>query len=170
MQGFQSIQIKKEEEIVNSLMPMLNLKLSSPYPQTKVELYEGLHGMKSILLGIEQELNARHEWVAMGIRSGKKEIFNNLLANFHKHRADKNVECRMIFTDKGSDFYKTLGKMRKTEIRVLRQFTPAGIAVYEDKTIIFYYGEKPSFILITNAGVAQSFREFFNGLWKLAKK
>lgn len=163
-------EIRKEEDIVKTLIPQLTSKLSQDKQQTKVELYEGVNGMKSILSNIEQDLDTEYEWTAMGIRSGKKEVFNNIMIMFQRKRADKNVSCRMLFTDRGTDFYKTLGRMKKTEIRVLEQFTPAGVAVYKDKTIIFYYAEKPSFILVTSKGIAQSFREFFNGLWKIAKK
>ena len=162
-------ELKKEEEIVQSLIPLLTSRLAHTDQQTKVELYEGVHGMKSVLSILELSLNAKDEWVAMGIRSGKKELFNNIIINFQKKRAEKGASCRLLFTDRGTYFYKTLGSMRKTQIRVLEHFTPAGIAIYGNKTAIFYYGEKPSFILITNEGIAQSFREFFNGLWKIAK-
>jgi len=163
------IEIAKEENLVQSLIPSLTAKLASTEMKTKVELYEGLDGMKSILSTLEQEFDSHHEWVAMGIRSGKKSIFNNLLIHFHKIRADKGVPARMLFTDKGSEFYNTLKTMKKTQLKTLEQVTPAGVAIYRDRIGIFYYGEKPSYIFITNSDIEQSFREFFNGLWKIAK-
>lgn len=163
-------EVKKEESIVNNLIPLLTSKLAHSEEQTKVEVFEGVNGMRSILSTIEKEFDSKHEWAAMGIRSGKKETFNNIVEVFHRNRASKGVVAKMLFTDKNTDFYKSLQKLKHTQIKVLEQFTPAGITTYKNKTAIFYYGDKPSFILITNEGIAQSFREFFNGLWKIAKK
>ena len=160
--------IIQEEAIVNQLVPMLTEKLKFTEEKTKVELFEGVNGMKTLLSIIEQEFDPVHEYVAMGIRSGKKSVFNNLVVHFLQVRADKGVSARLLFTDEGSEFYHALKKMKKTQIRTLNQVTPAGVAVYKNRVGIFYYGEKPSFIFITNEGIAQSFREFFNGLWKIA--
>jgi sugar-specific transcriptional regulator TrmB len=162
--------ISKEEKIVANLLPMLSAKLKSDEEKTKVQLFEGVEGMRSVLSILENELNSKHEWVAMGIRSDKKSFFNNIMLHFQTKRAKKSVPARMLFADKGSNFYMTLKQMNKTQIKVLSQITPAGVAVYRNHIAIFYYGEKPSFVFITNEGIAQSFREFFNGLWEIAKK
>ncbi len=103
----------------------------------------------------------------MGITSSKKEALNNMWIHFHKQRAKHNVNCRFLFTDKGTYFYKTLSKIPLTKVKVINHITPSGVAMYDNKTLIFYYGESPSCIFIENQDVANSFREFFNGLWNL---
>jgi hypothetical protein len=47
---------------------------------------------------------------------------------------------------------------------------PTSTDIYKDKVIIFILSkESPMALMIHNKAVADSFREYFNSLWKIAK-
>lgn len=162
-------ELDREQSIVNRLIPQLIQKSSQQPEELQVKVYEGYNGIKSVTEEIEKSLSQKEEWLAMGITSSKKEIFNRLWIHFHKKRAQKKVKCRFIFTDQGTLFHKNLSNIPLTETKVIEQFNPTGMAIYKDKVMIFYYGQEPSCIFISNKDVAKSFTEFFNGIWKIAK-
>jgi len=162
-------ELEQQEEIVEKLIPQLINKAAQKEESSKVAVYEGIEGIKSIAAELKRDFTAEKEWMAMGIRSSKKEIFNRLWIDFHKLRAKCKSKCRFIFTDKGTDYYYKLKSIPLTKIKVIQQITPSGVAIYGEKVMIFYYGERPSAVLIINKDIAESFKEFFNGMWKLAK-
>ncbi|MAG45847.1 MAG: hypothetical protein CMH63_03705 [Nanoarchaeota archaeon] len=162
-------ELEKEQKIVDILLPQLFQKISEESELSKVEVFEGFNGIKSVLEELKQEFDSKYEWIAMGITSSKKEIFNRMWTNFHKERVRHKIKCRFIFTDKGTSFYNDLSSMSLTSTKVIKQITPSGVAIYKNKTLILYYGKEPSCIFITNKEISQSFTEFFNGIWKISK-
>ena len=83
--------------------------------------------------------------------------------------ANKKISQKMIFSEK-SKYYQKFTKSEYTQAKVLTGITPVTVDVFgEDKTLILNYGEFPSCILIYDKNTAQSFRQFFKQLWKLAK-
>ncbi len=162
-------EIKQEQEILNQFLPTLLAKSQTEQISLNVRVFEGYNGIKSVLEEIGKELDKKSEWVAMGIRSSKKELFNNLWIHFHKERANRRVGCRFIFTDKNTSYYKTLSSLKFTNTRVIKQITPSGLAIYNNKVMIFSYTEENvSCILIEDKGISDSFKEFFNGIWKIS--
>lgn len=164
-------EITKSENILKSILPNLRARSASLGSVLSVKVYEGYGGIKSILDEVGSTLSMNHPWYAMGIRSSKKEVYNNLWVRFHKDRAKKKVECRLLFTDKDTDFYRALVCLPYTDLRVISQITPSGVAVYKEKVMIFTYaGSESACILIDDKGTAESFRQFFDGLWGLARR
>ena len=48
--------------------------------------------------------------------------------------------------------------------------SPAAIDIFEDYVYIFLWEEKPFVYMIKNKTIAESFKQYFNFLWKIAKK
>lgn len=52
----------------------------------------------------------------------------------------------------------------------MNNITPAEINIWSDKTMIVILRKNPTIILIHDQKVSDSFRKYFNELWKIAKK
>ena len=63
-------------------------------------------------------------------------------------------------------------KLPLSEIKALPKeyITPAAVNVYGDKTATIVWGNKPVAFVVENKEYADSFRNYFEMLWKLAKK
>ena len=70
----------------------------------------------------------------------------------------------------------TIGKDRKkekyTQVRYLPKgyMTPAALSIFKDYVIHWVWTEKITIFIIKNKEVSDSFRTYFNLLWKIAKK
>lgn len=163
-------EVEKSQEILKGILPSLIAKSSSTEKFLNVRVYDGYNGIKSVLEEIKKDFNTKQEWIAMGIRSSKKGFYNALWIKFHAERAEEKIKCRFIFTDRNTDFFKALSSLPFTKTKGITQITPSGVAVYNNKVMIFSYKENDSAcILIEDDGTADSFRQFFEGLWKMAK-
>ncbi|MCH8326156.1 MAG: hypothetical protein IIB83_06310, partial [Bacteroidetes bacterium] len=60
-------------------------------------------------------------------------------------------------------------KMKVTKVKILQGLTPSAIDVIGKRVLIFTYGEEASCLSIKNPEIAQSFRTFFETMWKIAK-
>ncbi len=61
-------------------------------------------------------------------------------------------------------------KFPSATIKYFDHTSPVAINVYENKTIIIIFSKKITSLCITSKDVANSFREYFDLLWKTAKK
>ena len=70
---------------------------------------------------------------------------------------------------------ETLGKDREkekySEVRYMPKgyISPAAIDIFEDYVYIFLWEEKPFVFMIKNKTIADSFKSYYQFLWKIAK-
>jgi hypothetical protein len=79
-------------------------------------------------------------------------------------------QAKLIFSDRNTDYWRFFKKLKYTEIKEITHFTPSAIMTINDETFIFSYEEEFTCIHITSEQITTSFSEFFNDLWKIAKK
>ncbi|MBU3913855.1 MAG: hypothetical protein KKE50_07230 [Nanoarchaeota archaeon] len=53
---------------------------------------------------------------------------------------------------------------------MIEELTPSPIDFLGDKVFIFTYGEEPSCLYIENPEIAESFKSFFETMWRIAKR
>jgi len=74
-----------------------------------------------------------------------------------------------------SSVKNTLGKDREkekfTEVKYMPKgyISPGAIDVFQDYVYIFLWEEKPYVFMIKNQRIADSFKQYFNFLWRIAK-
>lgn len=61
-------------------------------------------------------------------------------------------------------------KHSRFEIKYLENTTPAEINIWADNVMIVILRKTPTVVLITDKKVADSFRQYFDIMWKIAKK
>ena len=164
---------KKEEALhknlleVEGMLPQLKgLRMPERY---SVEMFFGLEGIKSAADEALEALSSGDEVLAAGLTEGKGDVFNRYWLSWNKKRLSKKVGCRLLFTGR-SKYSKNYSKHPRTSIRYLSEVYPAAIDVMGDKVLIFTYGDNPACVVITNREIAFSFKNFFESLWKIAKK
>ena len=158
-----------QQEVIKELPLLMALEKSSKKPY-ETSTFRGIKGMQTAIYEVLSELKERDEILAMGIRSSKKEHYNLLWEKWHQERIRKKISCRVIFSDKNTEYFRKFQTMRFTEIKILQGITPSAIDIMKDKVLIFTYGEEPFCVSIYNPEIAQSLRTFFETLWKIAKK
>lgn len=164
--------LKQEEEKIKEIKKTAK-NLISLLEKRKVEktlfasVYEGMNGLKVML----NEIKFGRQWLAMGVSAYKKESFNRFWVYWHnKVRPKHRIKAKFIFSEKDSDYFKTLRKTPLSEVSYIPSQTPACITITGENVLIMKYTEPPSFILLNNKDVAKTFEEVFKALWKNATR
>ncbi len=160
---------QKEEAFLKELPSLLTIEKSGK-KEYETNLFKRFKGIQTAIFEALQDMTKKDEVLAMGIISSKKKQYNILWERWHKERIAKKIVCKAIFSDKNTDYFKTFKKMKFTEIKVLQGVTPSAIDIMKNKVLIFTYGDEPSCLSIKNPEIAQSFKTFFETMWKIAEK
>ncbi len=159
--------IKEMQRSIQNIIPELNKIKSIPKSKTLVELYQGKEGMKTVFKDILREKKDYH---VFGEEGKFQEILPIFIQQFLRDVVKYKISERLL--SKESKRGKILITPKSSAVRYLpdKYFSPVMMSVYGDKTAIFIWSEPLFAILITDKDVANSFRSYFNLLWKIAKK
>lgn len=168
------IKLEKERNVVSEILPLLLTKFNQSKEKVNVEVFSGWNGMKTTFDELINECNKEDENYVFGASKGESdEQTDNFFIKYSKLREDKGILTHIIFNEEirnregRIDFFK---KSKKYKIRFLQQSTPAEIMIYRNKTCIIILTKEPLVIRITGKEVAESFKQYFETLWRIAKK
>lgn len=158
----------KEQEIIKELPILLELENSNK-KDYDIRLFQGFKSIQTLIFEVLSELKSTDVVLGMGIFSKKPTQFNLLWPKWHEERIRRKIKCRILFSEKGTEYYGMFKKMKYTEIKSIEGLTPAAVDVMGDRALIFTHGENSSCLSIKHPEIVQSFRTFFDTLWKQAK-
>ena len=161
---------KKIQELIPGLMSLKN----NEKKETITAVYEGFDGFKTAFKKIIDDCPSGKEIFILGFseQQSKTESLRLFLSNMNLKSNQKKQKLRIILD---SSVKETLGKDREkeknTEVRYMPKgyVSPAAMDIFEDYVYMFLWGEKPFVFMIKNKAIAESFKVYFNFLWKVAK-
>jgi len=164
-------EILKEEEIVNNILPTLLMKYGSKQEETDAEIYKGWKGLETVYNDIINTLEKGDINLVLGATSGlDPERTKLFFTRFNRNRYEKGIKLKIIYSDKDRDFApKYITNKKLDTIRYIKLQTPAEINVYKNRVVILILTEVPIAIVIKSKEAADSFRQYFNTMWKIAK-
>ncbi|RJQ16980.1 TrmB family transcriptional regulator [Candidatus Woesearchaeota archaeon] len=169
---------EREEERkkkIASLMPSLkNLESTQTTPTTSA-VYEGFDGFKTAFKKIIDDCPANGTIYIIGFSKHQyaTKSLRTFLTNMNLKSAKKKQKLKLIFDRSAkASFGKDREKEKYNEVRYLPQeyMSPAAIDIMQDYVYIFLWEEKPFVYMIKNQKIAESFQQYFNVMWNLAKK
>jgi sugar-specific transcriptional regulator TrmB len=159
--------LKAKEVELEKLIPSFENLISINTNNELVSLVKGFRGTSVI---IYESLEKTKDSISiMGIRSNKEEKFNRFWINWHKKRIELKKEAKIIFSDKGSSYWKFFKKLKYTKLKTLSHLSPSAIMIIDDNTFIFSYEKELTCIHITSKPITNSILNFFEDLWKISK-
>jgi len=164
-------ELQEEKAIIKKMMPELNaMRLLSKEPQD-VTLFKGNKGIQSVL---EYMYNTK-EILALGSYSeeaeGMKFCLKYILPKFHKIRIKKKISIKFIFPEGSRKRAEELKNMSYTKVKILKtEFASlTGIYIFEDFVSIILWSKNPMAVLIRSKEIMNSYKQYFNYLWKQAQ-
>lgn len=162
--------LKEEKEIIGELIPRLEDQYKKSIEKQTAEVFIGLNGMRNAFNILINEFDSSEIFYAFGAGKGENvEQIQNFFENLHNKRSQKKVKSKIIFNESSRGLFKSQEKSKLVEARYLLESTPAAINIYKNYVIIALLSENPITFLIRNKEVAESFKEYFNVMWKFAK-
>jgi len=162
-------QTEEKERLVKEALPeLLALKSKKLEEKAKVEVYEGKEGVKTVFNDV---LRVGKEFLCFGSTGISPELIPYELSRFHKERIKRKISWRVIYNDDkpGRKRGQETSKWKYTQIRYMEKTSPTTTYCYGNKVaIVLWIKEKLLAIMIEDEVIANSFKEFFEVLWKNA--
>ena len=156
---------KERENRVSQLLPQLKEKQQRLKSSNQASVYQGLRAIKSIF----EDILSYKEYLAFGEGMKTVDFLGAFFDYFQSEKKRRKIKSKVLM---GIEYKKT-----KTvtgaygEFKFLEKYTsPALTYIYGDKIAIIIWSEEPTAFLIQSKQAAESYTNYFNFLWKIAKK
>ena len=159
--------VEEMKESAKELIPKLkNISLNKN--EVKVILYNGKKGIKNILSLILES----KEYVSYGSTEQFPKIMLHDYELFQNMKNKLKIKNRTILSSelKEKDILKTISSLTNLKFIPAHLTGPTSTFIFNNKVAIFIWEEPYFGILIESKNVYDSYLEYFNELWKIAKK
>jgi len=153
--------LKEKEDILTPIVTDLLTKYNSKKEKQETNFYKGKEGLKAIF---EDQLNYK-EILIIGASPYAYDILKYYFKWYDEKRTKKKIKVKIIAYD------KSIKDIPLAEIRYLpkKYENPVAMNIYGNKTAIILWAEKPIVIAIREKEIADSYRNHFKLMWRLAK-
>jgi len=154
--------IKEKEDILSPIVQELQRKFTKTKEKEETNFYKGREGLKNIFA---EQLNHK-EILILGASPKAYDILQFYFGFYDKERKAKKIKTRIIASD------KKIKRIALSEIKYLpeKYSNPVSINIYGDKTAIILWASEPLAIVIKNKEITEGYKNYFELMWKIAKK
>ncbi|MFH1589283.1 MAG: helix-turn-helix domain-containing protein [archaeon] len=171
------LQTKKEdlenkEKQLQTLMPELKQIFSEHVEETEVEVFKGYKGLSNVFTEMISTLEKGDEFLVVGggdTPTGNKRT-KLFYENIHRKRSEKGIVLRIIFSEARRKSWTDMVLFPYTNARYSGYGTPSTINIYKDTTILITMSPTPAAIRIKSKSITESYKIYFEKMWKDAKK
>ena len=162
--------IKEKETKMRFILPRLKLKEKFSEKKSKARVFEGINGIKAITEIILENLDSGENVLTFGIPRDVSEKMRTFLSNYHNLRIEKEITQYHIYNENAQERIELLNKMPFTKAAYLpKEYdSPSTTTIFGDYVSFFIWGDEPLAILIEDIRMAESYRNYFKLLWKIA--
>lgn len=164
----QAREVEEKKKIALKISKDIDQKIKEiPFKQ-EATIYRGVKGVKSFYYnGIKNN----QDTLAFGAPQESIDIMGEVFwRNLQVRRLEKNIHAKLIFNPSIKDYGETI-KNKLTEVRYFeRDFEPMSEThIQGDEVGIIVWTKEPVLFLIKDKFVAESYKKFFEKMWKQAK-
>lgn len=163
-------QLEIQEQELETILPELEAMANLPKEDTYVEVFKGPEGLKYFLKDI---IKVGKEVLISGIEDQKyQEALPIFMQQYFRDLRKKMIKERILTTKKKGIFLFDQRLAPTTQYRFLEQaqFNPTNTVIYADKVVIVTWGSPVTAVMIKNNQIAETYRNHFEQLWKIASK
>ncbi|MFA5992962.1 MAG: helix-turn-helix domain-containing protein [Candidatus Pacearchaeota archaeon] len=161
--------IKQKEHEFDLILPELtNLKQNENNPGT-INISQGPFAAREALLDL---LKLRNPIFVYGASKEAVETFGEgFLKEFHKERIKNKIHMKHIYNKNAQERISYLNKLKFTEARALPEKYDSSVStnICEDFILLLIFSKPVLVIKIKNKEIAESYKKYFDLIWKSAK-
>lgn len=166
--------INEEKEELKRILPELELKNSLLEENPNAKVYSGYEGLRTLYFDALEKLKARKEDF-IGFTLGGEEYKNKesqyFFDEFDTKRKALNIKTKLIGNIKQKTFLKKTTRNNKNmQIKYVDYQTPTGLIIFGNNVAILNWQKIPLAFVIQSKQIAESYKRFFQDMWKIAKK
>ncbi len=148
---------------VQKLLPALKAKYGEVKQKQETSFYRGIEGIKTIL---EDQIKEGKEVYIIGASKNAKELLKYYLPHYTSKRIKQKVKLYCIYA---GEKHKNPIPFAQTKYLPEEFASPVSTNIYGDKIAIILWTFEPVAILIKQKEVAETYKKYFDILWKIAK-
>jgi len=170
---FMEIEEQRRKKI-QELIPNLEELKKSKTQDTTTAVYEGFEGFKTAFKKIidDCEVGGTIDILGFSQQQYASDSLKTFLSNMNLKCAAKKQKLRFILDREAKEWQgKDREGVKTNEVRYMPKgyISPAAMDIFDDYVYMFLWEEKPFVFMIKNKIIAESFKVYFNFLWKMAK-
>ncbi|MBI4895608.1 MAG: hypothetical protein HY831_03900 [Candidatus Aenigmarchaeota archaeon] len=156
--------LKEKKELLDTVLPGLSKMAELDSKPIKIEVYEGIEGMKMFFSRPLKE----KEFLGLGIDETRfSEKFKYITESYIRKCVKLGIKERLI-TEKGTEFTYKYPHITYRYVEK-KFFSPMPTAIFGDTTA-FIVWEPLTIIFIENKEMANAYRKHFELIWRMADK
>ncbi len=165
-------ELQKTKEEMEEILPQLLLKRSAVKNKPIAEVYSGWKGITAIRDELMEQYTSGDTFLTMGCPKAANDKLEAYFLRFHERRQKKNVGMKIIYNADAREYGKIRTKMKRTQVRYLpHQFpSPHWIDMFPDTVMFVLVLKSPLAFVVRDKELAQSFRSYFDIMWKNSTK
>jgi sugar-specific transcriptional regulator TrmB len=154
--------LKEKEQNLTSMIPELEKRFTAVQKKNETIFFRGKQALKSLF---DDQLKENKEILILGACPFAKDIIKYYFQKYDKERQHNKILVKALFTN------RIKYKIPLSEIKYLPKEidSPTATNIYGNNVAIILWSEEPFAILIKQKEIADSYRNYFNLLWKTAK-
>ncbi|MFH1828817.1 MAG: helix-turn-helix domain-containing protein [Nanoarchaeota archaeon] len=165
--------LKERQENLQGILPSLKQKLEASKEKQEVTVYYGIKGIRSAMDKMLEELNPNEKYYDFGVSGLFRDVMGSYWDLWQKKKRKYKIKSYVIFTE----------ELKKKNPKLLEDYYGQGrfhpkefpsitdTMIYRDTVLLLVWTAKPPVaIVIKNQDNADSYRNQFKLMWKLAKR
>ncbi len=163
-----TIQVK--EEAVKRILPSLQEKYEEHKSEVLAEVFEGVKGFRTFYEWTLKELKRGDCIDILGVPKEAHERMGAFLLDWNKRRISLGISMRIMYNHECRTVGKSRERMRLTQVRYMKPEleTPAWIDIFKEYVVTINVHHTPVCFLIRSKESADSYKKYFNILWRLS--
>ncbi len=162
--------IEDKKKVLNQILPTLLSYSRSKESIQSVEVFEGWRGIRNLFFHIIKDAQKGDEWYAFGIPKAMSDERIKLFASWRRETDKVGIKQKLIANKEIENSPELAPKSKFSEIKYIREETPTSVDIFKGNVILGVWTEKPIVILLKGKEIADSFKVYFNNMWKTAQK
>ena len=161
--------LENKRKKLDLAIPQIHLRQKAVMKKTEFQEYKGADAAVNILFHF---LDFKEPILVWGVPKTAYSFLKHRIERFHDERLKRKVVMKHIYNSTAYERIVVLKKMRFTKIRILPALYDSEVAtnVCGDEVMLVLYKPPLKVILIKDKDIADSYKRYFELLWKNAKK
>ncbi len=160
---------QQEEDFIKQIPELESIRNPK---EPNIQVFRGWEGMRTAYYSVLNNLKPGETSYVIGASPGEnKEAVERFFKKFNKARRGKKVIQKFIVELSEREWaLKILNNKKLERVRFSEFNSPSEIAIFKNKILIAILTETPVVTLIESEITANSFRNYFEKLWKTSRK
>jgi len=163
----QKEKLNEKESNIKKIIPELKKQIPTSIPQAEAHVFYGKEGFKTIRKDV---LKQKQDLYLIGAIGKEDKNLQYFFPNFNKLRIKEKIKWKILYDTEAKGMNITKLGLMETKFLPKEYSSPAVINVYADRVVnVLWNGDVPICFMIINKAIADSYRKWFELLWKIAK-